>query len=66
MCRGGGVRGTSSGLLWINLAILFGAVIVPFPTAVLGEALAEPGSLHDQRVAVVPYALVAAVMSAPW
>ncbi|MEU4092897.1 TMEM175 family protein [Streptomyces sp. NPDC026673] len=60
------IRSMDAGLLWINLAILFSAVIVPFPTAVLGYALAESGDLHDQRVAVVLYALVAAIMSAPW
>lgn len=60
------IRHMDVGLLWINLAILFSAVIVPFPTAVLGDAFGEAGSPHDRRVAVVLYALVAAVMSAPW
>lgn len=57
------IRRMDSGLLWINLAILFSTVIVPFPTAVLGDALAEGAGTDDQRVAVVLYALVAAVMS---
>ncbi|MEU6340796.1 TMEM175 family protein [Streptomyces sp. NPDC046977] len=60
------IRRMDSGLLWINLAILFSTVIVPFPTSVLGDAVAEGGGTDDQRVAVVLYALVAAVMSAPW
>lgn len=60
------IRRMDVGLLWINLAILFSAVIVPFPTAVLGDALGDEGNPHGQRVAVVLYALVAAVMSAPW
>ncbi|MEU1622485.1 TMEM175 family protein [Streptomyces sp. NPDC005722] len=60
------IRRMDVGLLWINLAILFSAVIVPFPTAVLGDAFGDGGTAHDQRVAVVLYALVAAVMSAPW
>ncbi|MDX3076910.1 TMEM175 family protein [Streptomyces sp. NPDC088354] len=60
------IRRMDCGLLWINLAILFSTVIVPFPTAVLGDALAKGGGADDQRVAVVLYALVAAVMSAPW
>ncbi|WUD78109.1 TMEM175 family protein [Streptomyces sp. NBC_00510] len=60
------IRRMDVGLLWINLAILFSAVIVPFPTAVLGDAFGDAGDRHDQRVAVVLYALVAAVMSAPW
>ncbi|MCF3965465.1 TMEM175 family protein [Streptomyces fuscigenes] len=59
------VRHMDSGLLWINVAILLSAVIVPFPAAVLGDALAE-GSRHDERVAVVFYALAAAAMAAPW
>jgi uncharacterized membrane protein len=53
------------GLNWANLALLLGAVIVPFPTATLATALAE-GSRYDERVAVALYALTAALMSAPW
>ncbi|MFI7608323.1 TMEM175 family protein [Micromonospora sp. NPDC049366] len=59
------VRGTTLALSWINLAILFGAVIIPFPTAVLASAFSE-GDTADQRVAVALYALAAALMSAPW
>ncbi|MEW2382764.1 TMEM175 family protein [Micromonospora sp. NPDC047707] len=59
------VRGTTLALSWINLAILFGAVIIPFPTAVLASALVD-GDTDDLRVAVVMYALAAALMSAPW
>ncbi|MEV0425781.1 TMEM175 family protein [Micromonospora sp. NPDC050495] len=59
------VRGTNLALNWINLAILFGVVSIPFPTAVLAAALTE-GDTHDLRVAVVLYAFAAALMSAPW
>ncbi|WP_049564093.1 TMEM175 family protein [Streptomyces sp. SBT349] len=59
------VRKMDVGLRWINLGILLGAVIVPFPTATLAEALAEGGG-HDERVAVVLYALAAAIMGGPW
>ncbi|RKR87365.1 putative membrane protein [Micromonospora pisi] len=59
------VRAMTLGLVWINLGILFGAVIIPFPTAVLASALAKGGD-DDLRVAVVFYALSAALMSAPW
>jgi uncharacterized membrane protein len=59
------VRGTTLALSWINLALLFGVVIIPFPTAVLASALAD-GDTDDLRVAVVVYAFAAALMSAPW
>jgi uncharacterized membrane protein len=59
------VRGTTLALSWINLALLFGVVIIPFPTAVLASALAD-GDADDLRVAVVMYAFAAALMSAPW
>lgn len=59
------IRRTDPGLKWINLGILFGAVIVPFPTETLAEAFAG-GSVHDERVAVVLYALTAAIMGGPW
>ncbi|RZU76109.1 putative membrane protein [Micromonospora kangleipakensis] len=59
------VRGTTLTLSWINISILFGVVIIPFPTAVLSSALVD-GDTDDLRVAVVMYALAAALMSAPW
>ena len=59
------VRGTTLAFNWINLAILFGAVLIPFPTMVLASALSE-GNRADLRVAVVLYAAAAALMSAPW
>ncbi|MFC4019968.1 TMEM175 family protein [Micromonospora sp. GCM10011542] len=59
------VRATTLALSWINLAILFGAVIIPFPTAVLASALTH-GDTDDRRTAVALYALSAALMSAPW
>ncbi|GIH15240.1 TMEM175 family protein [Rugosimonospora africana] len=59
------IRGTTFAINWINLGILFGVVIIPFPTAVLASALAKGGT-HDLRVAVVMYALAAALMSSPW
>jgi uncharacterized membrane protein len=50
---------------WINLGVLMGAVIMPFPTAVLAGAFAE-GSDYDRRVAVISYATAMALMSVPW
>ncbi|MBQ1027909.1 TMEM175 family protein [Micromonospora sp. C95] len=60
------IRGTTLGLNWINLWLLLGVVIIPFPTSVLAEAFAHAGTDRDRRVAVLLYALVAAAMSAPW
>jgi uncharacterized membrane protein len=59
------IRGTTLTLSWINLGVLFGAVIIPFPTAVLASAFTH-GDADDQRAAVALYALAAALMSAPW
>ncbi|MET8372530.1 TMEM175 family protein [Micromonospora profundi] len=59
------IRGTTLALSWINLGILFGAVIIPFPTAVLAAAFTH-GDVDDQRAAVALYAASAALMSAPW
>lgn len=60
------IRGMTLGLNWINLGILFGAVIIPFPTTVLASALGHGSDDHDRRVAVALYALSAMLMSAPW
>ncbi|MET8348470.1 MULTISPECIES: TMEM175 family protein [unclassified Micromonospora] len=59
------IRATTLALSWINLGILFGAVIIPFPTAVLASVLTH-GDTADRRAAVALYALAAALMSAPW
>lgn len=60
------IRGTTLGLNWINLWLLLGVVVIPFPTAVLAAAFTHEGNDHDRRVAVLLYALTAAAMSAPW
>jgi uncharacterized membrane protein len=54
------------GLHWVNLGILLGAVVIPFPTSVLADALAQDVAGRDAKVAVALYAIVAALMSATW
>jgi uncharacterized membrane protein len=50
---------------WANTAILLGAVVLPFPTAVLADSF-RAGDPHDERTAVVLYAALAVFMSATW
>lgn len=52
-------------LNWANLALLFSAVVIPFPTATLAAAFAG-GDRSDERVAVALYALSATPLSVPW
>ncbi len=54
------------GLNWINLGVLAGAVVIPFPTAVVSDSFTSGSNVDDRRVAATLYALVAAAMSAAW
>jgi uncharacterized membrane protein len=52
-------------LSWANMGVLLGAVLLPFPTAVLADAF-RAGSIEDERTAVVLYAALAVFMSTTW
>ena len=55
------------GFQWLNLALLFGIVIIPFPTSVIADTFAaDTADASDQRVAVLFYSLLAALMSFTW
>jgi uncharacterized membrane protein len=61
------VAAVDRGLQWINLALLFGAVVIPFPTAVLSSTFnSDTSNRQDQRDAVLLYSLLAALMSLTW
>jgi uncharacterized membrane protein len=59
------VGSMNPGFSWINLGVLFGAVIIPFPTVVIASAFAR-GTSSDERAAIVLYAFAAALMSCTW
>ncbi|MGW6404300.1 hypothetical protein [Streptomyces sp. NPDC055134] len=49
------------GLHWANLGVLFSTALLPWPTALVSEAIAE-GNPPDDRVAVGLYALIGAML----
>ena len=53
------------GVAWANLGILLGAVLLPFPTAVLAHAF-RGGNHADERIAVALYAAIAILMTIAW
>ena len=52
-------------LMWLNLVLLLTTSVLPFPTAVLGDAF-QHGSHADQVAGLTFYALVAAAMAGAW
>ena len=52
-------------LQWANIGILLGAVILPFPTAVLAAAF-HSGNHGDEQTALALYAASAILMSSAW
>ncbi|MBV8539236.1 MAG: DUF1211 domain-containing protein [Pseudonocardiales bacterium] len=59
------IRYLDRALSWANLGILLTTVLLPFPTAVLADALRE-GDPTDARTAAALYALVAVLMCLSW
>ncbi|MEU7774180.1 TMEM175 family protein [Micromonospora taraxaci] len=57
------IQQVDRGLHWMNLFVLFSTALLPFPTAVVSDALQEHNSA-DQRVAVAFYALIGALLCA--
>jgi uncharacterized membrane protein len=53
------------GLHWLNLWVLFATAWLPFPTAVLADAL-QVRDLTDERVAIGLYALFGALLCVSW
>lgn len=59
------IAAVDTGLLWRNLALLLTTSVLPFPTAVLGNAF-QHGTKRDQTVGLILYALISALMAATW
>jgi uncharacterized membrane protein len=52
-------------LYWLNLGVLFGAVLLPFPTAMVARAIGE-GNRADEQTAVGLYAAISTVVLLTW
>ncbi|WP_375387891.1 TMEM175 family protein [uncultured Amnibacterium sp.] len=59
------LRRTDPVVLVLNLGLLLGATLVPWPTALVSSAL-EEGDRADQVAAMVVFAIVTVVISVPW
>ncbi len=59
------IRTVDAALNWANMALLLGAVVVPFPTKVLADAL-RSGDLADERAAIALYSVVTTYIAASW
>lgn len=59
------IREVDAGLLWVNLVLLLTVVPVPFPTAVLANALRD-GNAADSKTAVALYGLTIALHAFGW
>ena len=59
------ISDVSRALNWVNLLLLLGAVVLPFPTSTLADAL-RSGNHADEHTAVVLYSIVTMYMAATW
>lgn len=59
------IKRMDDGLQWCNLAILITTGLLPFPTAVLSQAIGS-GSLADERVAVALYGALGVLTTLSW
>jgi uncharacterized membrane protein len=59
------VRMVSPALIWANMGILLGSVVLTFPTTALALAF-QSGNAADERAAIVLYGGLAALMGVSW
>ncbi|MDB5312388.1 MAG: hypothetical protein JWO38_6590 [Gemmataceae bacterium] len=59
------IRAMDRGLHWANFGVLFTVALLPFPTAVVADAVRK-GDPADARTAVALYALVGVLLCASW
>jgi uncharacterized membrane protein len=59
------IHSADPGLHWVNLLVLFSTAWLPFPTAVMADALQVQNST-DERVAVGLYAIFGVLLCASW
>jgi uncharacterized membrane protein len=50
---------------WLNLGVLFGTGLLPFPTAIVARAMGT-GNLADERTAVALYAVIVVLGTLSW
>ncbi len=60
-----GRRWMDRGLQWSNLAVLFTTGLLPYPTAVLAQAMGV-GNLADERIAAGMYGAIGALAGLSW
>ena len=59
------IRRMDWGLYWLNLGVLFGTGLLPFPTAMLARAFGT-GNLADERTAVGLYVVISILGTVGW
>jgi uncharacterized membrane protein len=59
------IHAMDRGLHWANFGVLFATALLPFPTAVIADAV-QKGNPADVRTAVGLYALIGALLCVSW